>query len=84
MPSISVLRIRCPNPDCPDHRHSGKSNACRSFQEKLVVWVLLDTGLRVSEFCNLRRDQVHWQENCVVVWGKGGWYGKRARGGLCR
>jgi integrase/recombinase XerD len=24
-------------------------NACRSFQEKPVVWVLLDTGLRVTK-----------------------------------
>jgi integrase/recombinase XerD len=57
-------------------------NACRSFQGKLVVWVLLDTGLRVHEFCALRRDQVQWQENCLVVWGKGGWYSHwRCRGG---
>ena len=54
-------------------------NACKSFTEKLVVWVLLDTGLRVKEFCSLRREHVHWQENCVVVWGKGGWYGKRGK-----
>jgi len=54
-------------------------NACQSFQEKLVIWVLLDTGLRVGEFCGLRRDQVHWQENWVVVWGKGGWYGKKGK-----
>jgi len=54
-------------------------NACKSFAEKLVVWVLLDTGLRVGEFCNLRRDQVHWQENCLVVWGKGGQYGTKGK-----
>jgi integrase/recombinase XerD len=54
-------------------------NACKSFAEKLVVWVLLDTGLRVKEFCDLRREHVHWQENCLVVWGKGGWYGKKGK-----
>jgi len=54
-------------------------NACKSFAEKLVVWVLLDTGLRVKEFCTVRREQVHWQENCMVVWGKGGWYGSRGK-----
>jgi integrase/recombinase XerD len=54
-------------------------NACKSFTEKLVLWVLLDTGLRVHEFCGLRRDQVHWQENCLVVWGKGGWYGSKGK-----
>jgi len=54
-------------------------NACKSFQEKLVVWVLLDTGLRVGEFCNLRREWIQWQENSLVVWGKGGKYGKRGK-----
>jgi integrase/recombinase XerD len=54
-------------------------NACRSFAEKLVVWVLLDTGLRVTEFCTLRRDEIHWQENCLVVWGKGGPYGTKGK-----
>jgi len=54
-------------------------NACRSFREKLIVWVLLDTGLRVSEFSKLRREQIHWQENCLVIWGKGGWYGQRVQ-----
>lgn len=54
-------------------------NACRSFREKLLVWVLVDTGLRVSEFCRLRKEQVHWQENCLAVSGKGGWYGQRGK-----
>jgi len=29
-------------------------NACKSFAEKLVVWVLLDTGLRVGESDGVR------------------------------
>ena len=45
-------------------------NACESFREKLVIWSLLDTGLRVSEFCDLRRKDVQWQENQLVIWGK--------------
>ena len=47
-------------------------NACSSFREKLVVWTLLDTGLRVGELCGLRCDDIHWQEDRLVVWGKGG------------
>jgi integrase/recombinase XerD len=31
------------------------TNACESFEEKFVVWTLLDTGLRVSELANLQR-----------------------------
>jgi len=54
-------------------------NACTAFREKLVVWVLLDTGLRISEFCQLQRKNVHWQENSVVVWGKGGPYGRKGK-----
>jgi integrase/recombinase XerD len=50
-------------------------NACWSFREKLVVWALLDTGLRISEFCNLGREHIQWQEDQIVVWGKGGRYG---------
>ena len=45
-------------------------NTCITFREKLVIWALLDTGVRVSEFCNLRRKDIQWQENRIVVWGK--------------
>ena len=54
-------------------------NACASFTEKLVVWLLLDTGLRVAELCSLRRQHVQWQEEQLVVWGKAGPYGKRGK-----
>jgi integrase/recombinase XerD len=29
------------------------AQACRSVREKLVIWTLLDTGLRVSELAGL-------------------------------
>jgi integrase/recombinase XerD len=54
-------------------------NACKTFREKLGVWTLLDTGLRVGELCSLQRQNVHWQENRIVVWGKSGPYGKRKK-----
>jgi integrase/recombinase XerD len=47
-------------------------NACITFREKLAIWTLLDTGLRVSEFCSLRRNNIQWQENHMIIWGKGG------------
>ena len=31
------------------------SNACETATERLVVWTLLDTGLRVSELCGLNQ-----------------------------
>jgi len=54
-------------------------NACITFREKLMIWTLLDTGLRVSEFCGLGHRQIQWQENQIVVWGKGGRYGSQKR-----
>jgi len=30
------------------------TNACDTFREKFVVWTLLDTGLRLSEFADLK------------------------------
>lgn len=54
-------------------------NACETFREKLVIWTLLETGLRVGEFCDLKRKNIQWQEKQLVVWGKGGRYGLRQK-----
>ena len=37
------------------------ANACETLQEKLIIWTLLDTGLRVSELCNLTLENIQWQ-----------------------
>jgi integrase/recombinase XerD len=55
------------------------TNACESFQEKFIVWTLLDTGLRVSELANLKKDNILWQERRLVIYGKGGPYGKKTK-----
>ena len=54
-------------------------NACQSFKEKLVVWFLLDTGLRLSEFVNLKKEDIQWQERRIKVYGKGGPFGKGSK-----
>lgn len=54
-------------------------NVCRSPEERLVVWTLLDTGLRVSELCGLTRDNILWQQGCLRIKGKGGPYGKKTK-----
>lgn len=46
------------------------SNACETMQEKLVVWTLLDTGLRVEEFCNLEKENIDWSNHRITVFGK--------------
>jgi len=54
-------------------------NACQSFEEKLVVWTFVDTGLRVGELVGLKREDIQWQEERVVVHGKGGPFGQRSK-----
>ena len=54
-------------------------HACQTTDEKLVVWTLLDTGLRVSELCSLTPSNVLWQQKSLRVSGKGGPYGKQLK-----
>ena len=55
------------------------ANACKEHEEKLVVWTLLDTGLRVSELASLTRDNMEWQTHRITVYGKGGPYGSKTK-----
>src|SRR5512147_1591735 len=48
------------------------SNACETPTERLVVWTLLDTGLRVGELCALTSKNVLWQQRQLRIKGKGG------------
>jgi len=47
------------------------ANACETGEEKLVLWTLLDTGLRVAEFCGIERRNVDWQSHALRIIGKG-------------
>jgi integrase/recombinase XerD len=53
--------------------------SCETALEKLVIWTLLDTGLRVSELCNLTPQHVMWQQKALRINGKGGPYGKKSK-----
>lgn len=55
------------------------ANACKTAIEKLVIYTLLDTGLRVSELASLKKDNLLWQDRRLVVYGKGGPYGKKSK-----
>ncbi len=55
------------------------ANACESFEERLIVWTLLDTGLRVGELAKLSRDNIDWQGHRITIYGKGGPYGTRSK-----
>lgn len=54
-------------------------NACQNHREKLIVYTLLDTGIRVSELANLKKENVKWQSGVIEVYGKGGIYGKQSK-----
>ncbi len=51
------------------------ANACENIKEKLVVWTLLDTGLRVEEFCHMTKVNIDWSNHKITV------YGKNTKGG---
>ena len=55
------------------------ANACETHEEKLSIWTLLDTGLRVNEFAKLKRDNMDWQAHRLTVYGKGGPYGSKSK-----
>ena len=55
------------------------ANACRTPAEKLCVWTLLDTGLRVSELAALTSKQLDWQMHRLTIYGKGGPYGSKTK-----
>src|SRR5271157_3264432 len=55
------------------------SKACETPTERLVVWTLLDTGLRVGELCDLTRKNVLWQQRQLRFKGKGGPHGKKTK-----
>lgn len=55
------------------------ANACETHEEKLVVWTLLDTGLRVAELAQLKKDNLDWQTHRMMIYGKGGPYGSKSK-----
>jgi integrase len=55
------------------------SSACETTTERLVVWTLLDTGLRVGELCGLTTKDILWQQRQLRIKGKGGAHGKRTK-----
>lgn len=45
-------------------------NECETLKEKLIIWTLLDTGLRIEEFCNMDKKNIDWTNHTITVWGK--------------
>jgi integrase/recombinase XerD len=55
------------------------AQACQTPRDKLVIWTLLDTGLRVSELAALTPAQIDWQGHRLTIYGKGGPYGAKSK-----
>ncbi len=45
------------------------ASACETHQERLIVWTLLDTGLRVSELAGLTKEHIDWQNHRLMIYG---------------
>lgn len=57
------------------------ANACQTHQERLVVWTLLDTDLRVAELAYLKRSNIDWRGHRLMIYGKGGPYATKSKRG---
>jgi integrase/recombinase XerD len=55
------------------------ASACQDAREKLVIWTLLDTGLRVAELAGLKKDNIDWQGHRLMIYGKGRPYGSKSK-----
>src|SRR5262245_54628141 len=55
------------------------ASACETHEERLIVWTLLDTGLRVSELAGLTREHIDWQNHRLMIYGKDGIYGTKSK-----
>ena len=42
-----------------------------AVRNRAILWVLYDTGIRVSELCGLRLNNVDRKQGVLTVWGKG-------------
>lgn len=51
------------------------ARACREHQERLAIFTLLDTGLRVAEFTGLSKASIEWSAHRLAVNGKRGPHG---------
>jgi integrase/recombinase XerD len=55
------------------------ANACETPLERLIIWTILDTGLRVSELVGLQASNIDWQGRRLIVYGKGGPFGSQSK-----
>lgn len=47
-------------------------NACKDIREKSIIEVAVSTGCRVSEMLKIKLKEINWNENSILIHGKGG------------
>jgi site-specific recombinase XerD len=55
-----------------------------AVRNRAILWVLYDTGIRVSELCGLRLESVDRKQGVLTVWGKGSKQRRIAMGQTCQ
>lgn len=55
------------------------ANVCQTRREQLVVWTLLDLGLRADELASMKRGQIDWGSATIRIHGKGGPHGSHSK-----
>jgi site-specific recombinase XerD len=55
-----------------------------AVRNRAILWVLYDTGIRVSELCGLRLSSVDRKQGVLTVWGKGSKERRIALGQNCQ
>ena len=64
----------------PESEQMLLENACKDIQDKLLVMTLLDTGIRINEFCMLTKEDIDWQNDDIrILHGKGGAFGQASK-----
>lgn len=56
---------------CAPPNETGPMAERAAVRNRAILWVLYDTGIRVSELCGLRLDSFDRKHGILTVWGKG-------------
>lgn len=69
---------------CAPPNETGPMAERAAVRNRAILWVFYDTGIRVSELCNLRLDSFDRKHGILTVWGKGSKERRIALGQNCQ
>ena len=41
--------------------------ACKTGRDRLLLYTLINTGMRISEFCNMKPNWINWQKKEIRI-----------------